>query len=239
MSSPPLRTLDRRALDPLPLFQYAPGLAHAWRRERRRVARGALVIGANRPAAGIYAIDSGWAILERTLQDGRRHVLDFLLPGDLFGLDAVFLDYGCSDVTALTDASVACIPQTRLTRLIAADPRLSATILQMQLRTQAMLDERLVTVGRRTAAERVAHLLVELWCRLRRRGLARGLAYELPASQSLLADVLGLSTVHLNRSLQQLRRRGLVEVRQGRVDICDLRGLMSFACFDDAYLHGT
>lgn len=115
-------------------------------------------------------------------------------------------------------------------------PRLATAVLWAASRDEAMVVEHLVSIGRRDAKERTAHFLLELGARLKLVGLGSPTGYACPLSQYLLADTLGLSAVHVNRVLRELREDGLVTFQQGQVEIHDLDGLVKLADFDKTYL---
>ena len=166
---------------------------------------------------------SGWACYQRVLSDGRRQIFAFILPGDLIGVfqppNAVYM----ADATAVT--ALETLGATALHRALAngADryPGLTAALTAMAAAEEAMLLDQIVRLGRQTAYERLAHLLLELHDRLEAAGLADGPRFPMPLTQETLADALGLSIVHLNRVLQQLRRERVVELRGGAVTLLD------------------
>lgn len=203
---------------------------------RRRIPRGGVVASAHASGGSPYLLQDGWAMLERHLEDGRRHVIDFVIPGEIIGLDRIFFDCTYADAIALTHVTVTGMAPLSLARAISRDAEFAAAVLRAQLREQARMNERLVTLGKRSAYERTAYLLIELWHRLWQHGLADIDGYRFPGNQTVLADTLGLSTVHLNRMMQRLRRNNLVEMARGRVRIFDMAGLMQVACVDSTHL---
>ena len=176
---------------------------------------------------------AGWACRQRYLSDGRRQIFDFILPGDIYGLcmrpQAVAL---CNAVT-LTRAIVSNASALGDAVLTHPDsyPGLTTATLMSASTDEAYLLNQMVRIGRQTAYERVAHLIVELHYRLRSVGLANEGYMPLPLTQEVIADALGLSIVHLNRTLQQLRREGLVEVRGGAARLLDPGKLRNIADF--------
>ncbi|HEV2533282.1 Crp/Fnr family transcriptional regulator [Phenylobacterium sp.] len=164
--------------------------------------------GAGRPRFVV----SGWACRQRLMPDGRRQIFSLLLPGDGVGFGA---RPSLSSVVALTaletvDASVL---QDTVRR--GASPGLARALAAADLREDALLLDHAVRLGRLTAFERVAHFMLELQQRLEIAGLGDRQRFPLPLTQEILADALGLSIVHVNRTLQQLRRAGLIELRSG------------------------
>src|SRR3954451_18126690 len=176
---------------------------------------------------------AGWACRQRYLPDGRRQIFDFILPGDVYGLclrpQAIAL---CNAVT-LTRATIsnaAALGDAVLSRP-EGYPGLTTASLMSASTDEAYLLGQVVRIGRQTAYERVAHLLLELHYRLGIVGLATENQMPLPLTQEIIADSVGLSIVHLNRTLQQLKRDGLVEVKGGTARLLDagkLRGVADF-----------
>ena len=172
---------------------------------------------------------SGWACRQRLLPDGRRQIFSLLLPGDSFGFDS---RPSLASVVALTALEVADGTTAQEAVRRGATPGLARGLAANQLLEDALLLDHAVRLGRLTAFERVAHLLLELQQRLEVVGLGDQRRFPLPLTQEILADALGLSIVHVNRTLQQLRRSGLIELRSGvaillepesMAKICDYR----------------
>lgn len=159
-------------------------------------------------------IHTGWAMRHRSLPDGRRQIIDFMLPGD-FCDPSIFVS-GRSDsaVTSITTVSYSSVSQASLLDAVLHSPRLGVYLWWLEAQEAALLRAHLFVVGRMRAIERVAYLVWELWSRislLQREPLA---AFDMPASQEMLADATGLSVVHVCRTLGQLEREGLLK-RQG------------------------
>ena len=179
----------------------------------------------------------GFACQHKTLEDGRRQIVAFHLPTDLCDLAGSLLlgklDHG---ITTLTPARVAFIPNTTLLGWAALLPGLGLLLWRHTLVDAAASRAWVVNLGRRSAAQRTAHLLCELALRLRRAGLAQGASCALPLTQLMLADALGLTPVHVNRTLQGLRGEGLVEFGGGTLTVRNWSALVRAADFDPAYL---
>ncbi len=203
---------------------------------RRIEARGDIVSEGSEPRA-LTLIVEGWACRYKQLENGRRQILSFSLPGDLcepFGILPRFMDHSLGALTAVTIAQVS--PEA-VRNAARANPRIEEALWWDLLVAVAADQERTVSLGRRTAAERLGHLFCELQLRLAMVGLADREGYELPVTQVDLADLLGLSAVHVNRSLQELRGTGLISLRGRRLSVHDLEGLRRVALFDPGYLH--
>ncbi len=182
-----------------------------------------------RPGAPPFFMLSGWASLAREFDDGRRQVVAFLLPGDAVGFDLLTQSRESTRVGALTPVKIQRVRQSLIGE-ITSSPGLSRALAIASDQQQTRLIDQVVRLGRQTAYERCAHLLLELHARLAEVGETQGDSFRLPVKQEVLADALGLSLVHVNRTLQQLRRDRLVEVhggsavlrnRQALAEICD------------------
>jgi CRP-like cAMP-binding protein len=141
-----------------------------------------------------------------------------------------------NSVSSLTDVEVSSVPLGKLFNLFAHFPRVGAALYCCSAYEVALYGEHLVNLGRRSAYERLAHLILELLARLRAVGLAGEFSYMLPLTQELIADVLGLSSPHINRMIRCLREEGLVTMENQRVVIHDLASLSALAGFEGSYL---
>ncbi len=194
------------------------------------------ILTGGEPCRWLFVARSGWSIYYKLLPDGRRQIVQFVLPGDIVDLHALFqMETPCS-LAALTAAEFARIDAARLGDLYFRYPRLAAALAWMAARDRAMLMEQVVRLGRKTAYERLAHLLLELHQRLVGVGLAAGDGFRLPVTQDELADALGLSLVHVNRTLQRLRRENLLRLDNQRVDLLDRERLAEIAGYEPARL---
>lgn len=190
--------------------------------------------GQNDQAA--YILAEGWVCSYKLLPGGGRQIVDIQIPGDFLGLRSVLFRTSDHNVEPITPVEACEILASDLLETFAKRPRLAAAILWAASRDEAMVVEHLVGLGRRNAAERMAHFLLELDERLRLIGLATPSGYNCPLTQHHLADTLGLSAVHVNRVLRELREAGLCTFQKGKVVIDDYQALASLADFDRAYL---
>ena len=202
----------------------------------RRVRRNRDIVTEGRSYETLFALLEGSAIRYRILRDGRRQILNILLPGDFVGFPGCFFENALYGVTALTDVVICPVPFAVLIGLFDRYPRLAATIFWSFACEAAIYAEHLVDIGRRSALERVAHFLLELLTRLRIVGLADEKSYRMPLTQELIADALGLSVPHVNRTLRQLRDDGLLTIEDQRVVINDIDALSALADFEMTYL---
>lgn len=184
-----------------------------------------------------FIVQAGWACSFKNLRDGGRQIISFPIAGDCCGLRSALLRTADHSFSVLTDAVVSAVEGPQLMKCIAEAPRLGAALLWALSRDEAMIVEHLVSVGRRTALERTAHFFMELAERLSLIGLGTETEFECPLSQFVLADALGLTAIHMNRMLRQLRERQLLSVRKKKVTIHDLDGLRKLAGFQGGYLN--
>ena len=195
--------------------------------------RGSHVVIEGRPNGELYTLLSGWAIRFRSLRDGRRQILNFLLPGDLVGLQEKLGAQMQCGVELLTDARLCSFPVGHLWELYRNHPSLGYDITWLAAHEELIVDENLVSVGQRTAEQRIAMLLVHLYKRAASVGLreADG-AVPFPVSQRHMGEALGLSLVHTNRTLRRLTRAGLHEIRAGRLWLRNVSSLQHLADYD-------
>ncbi|MBX6323474.1 MAG: Crp/Fnr family transcriptional regulator, partial [Rhodospirillaceae bacterium] len=205
----------------------APTLAIAPRRK---------LIDDGRPCAGIFILKSGWLSEYKQLRDGTRQILNFRLAGDVVGLDCLAYRAALHSTATLTACAVAPVPRALFEEMQRAFPRLASALFLMALRDNAILHEWAVSLGRRTAFSRIAHLLLELSRRVLLRGLADGSAIPFPLNQQDIADCTGLTTPYVNRVLQQMRQRGLVRLGDHRLEILEPVTLARAAGFRADYL---
>ncbi|QEW20266.1 Nitrogen fixation regulation protein FixK [Marinibacterium anthonyi] len=186
-----------------------------------------------------YILSAGWVCSYKIQPDGTRQIVDFQVPGDFLGLRSVLLRTSDHSFEPIVDVEAAEVLTGDLLEAFAQTPRLATAILWAASRDEAMVVEHLVGIGRRDAGARMAHFLLELGSRLALVGMGSKEGYDCPLTQYHLADALGLSAVHVNRVLRQLRERGLVTFRDGHVTFHDYSGLAELAGFDPAYLDQT
>lgn len=202
----------------------------------RSVSEGAEFVRDGEPYNYAYIVKRGWAIRFKSLSDGRRQILNFALPGDVIGLFSALFEVADHSVAAVTDLEVHPVEPTKLVTMFGSCPRLGAAVAWLAGREESMLAEQVVRLGRRSAYERVAHIFIELFHRLRLVNAVDHHAFDLPLTQEILADTLGLSVVHMNRTLRRLRDDGLLRMKGDRVAIEDLDRLSQIAEFSPNYL---
>lgn len=180
----------------------------------------------------LFVLSQGTAIRYKVLHDGRRQILNLVLPGDLIGFPGGLFDKSLYSIAAVDDAVVCPVPFDVLFNLFRSHPRLATAVFWQVGHESALFAEHLVGVGRRSAYERVAHLLLEFLTRLQEAGLAGERSCALPMTQELMADSLGLSVPHVNRTLRRLREDGLISLKGAHLTCLDVAALSRLAGFD-------
>ncbi|MFO7769886.1 Crp/Fnr family transcriptional regulator [Roseovarius gahaiensis] len=205
-------------------------------RRRRTFLPGHEMIHEGQPNASAFILAEGWALSYKVLPDGERQIVDFQVPGDFLGLRSVLFRTADHSIEAATHIEASEVLTSDIFDAFSHAPRLATAVLWAASRDEAMVVEHLVNIGRRSAEERLAHLLLELGARLMLVGLGDKTGFACPLTQYHLADALGLSAVHVNRVLRHLRDDGLVTFQKGRVVFDDFDRLRKMAGFDTGYL---
>jgi CRP-like cAMP-binding protein len=203
----------------------------------RTVSAGTDLLRQDAPTNALHILLGGWAARYKIMEDGSRFIPALAVPGDICDLDALRFDHLDYGVTMLSAGTVAVLPRQRAEALFATNPAIADAFWSLALAENSILTEWAASIGRRSASQRVAHLLCELLVRLTVVGKADGHSYDLPLTQEHIADVLGLTPVHVNRTLQSLRSTDLVTVQHRRVTIHDWAALSALCGFRSAYLH--
>ena len=206
--------------------------------DERAFEAGAVIVERGDYVKTAFAVTDGWAARTITLGDGRRQIVNFMLPGDLFDLQVFAGEPADHTVRALTAVRLATVSRETLLAVVHGASALSGALWWASVREEAVLREQVVRNGRRSAKERVAHLLLELHYRLRAIGAAEPDGFDLPVGQAALSDALGLSYVHVSRVLTWLEGEGLVSRSRGRVELSDRAGLEALCDFSSLYLLG-
>ena len=214
-------------------FESLTKLPH--RIERRRPGEEIVAIGDR--IDFVFVVETGWAIRYRILDDGRRQIVNFMLPGACF--DMMSMAYAKADhaVSAATEVTLRRIKSSDFLRAVSAQPRLATAFWWVAIQEEAILREQIIRIGRRSAKERVAHLLLEL---NRRIAAVEGRLTDfinLPFPQALFADALGLSVVHVSRTLTKLKAEGLIATGPGGIEILERETMSELCDFDSRYLH--
>ena len=206
---------------------------------RSEIAAGTVFVRGGQQLNQAHVVIQGWAYRFRMFQDGRRQISRLFLPGDFIGFNSVLLSLPDQSAAALTDMVVSRLDARIFAEQLRKSPRLWLALLWSYTRDRSIMEERVASIGRRSSYERLAHIIVELYSRLELVGEAAGDAFTLPATQEHLADLLGLTNIHVSRMLRRLRQDGLVAVDGRSITILSREKLMKAADFDPQYLiHG-
>jgi|GEM_PF-187366 len=184
----------------------------------------------------IHIVRSGWAYSYRDLEDGGRQVLDIYVPGDIIGLREYPFKKRITALTALRDTQMHSFPKARLAEVFACSQLICNIFFMIAAQDQAIMLERMINLGRRSAREKIAHFLVEIARRVHRNSVSGDSPTHLPIPQTVMADALGLSAVHVSRTFRDLREEGLVQPSSSGIEILDLHRLSEVANFDPSYL---
>nr|WP_315187478.1 Crp/Fnr family transcriptional regulator [uncultured Albidiferax sp.] len=221
-------------LRPLPLFIEHHGdelaLVQSLKRREIHLRAGETLIHEGQTDAPLYTLRSGWAFRYKTLSDGRRQILTFLLAGDFIGVQQKMGDASAHGVQTLTDAQLCVFRRDALWELHRQSPTMGFSITWLTAHEESMVDDTLLSVGRRSAEERIAMLLIILFKRaaaLLPDGGTSGVPF--PLTQQHIADGLGLSLVHTNKTLRKLERRGLHHIEDGILHMRDVKALARLA----------
>ncbi len=222
------------ALRALPLFlAHSPNelqLVQSLKRREVRLGAGETLIQEGQTDAPLYTLHSGWAFRFKTLSDGRRQILSFLMAGDFIGVQQKMGDAAAHGVITLTDALFCVFQRDSLWELHRQSPSMGFNVTWLTAHEESMVDDTLLSVGRRSAEERIATLLILLFKRaaaLQADGGAAGVPF--PLTQQHVADGLGLSLVHTNKTLRKLEQRGLHRIVDGRLFLNDVKALARLA----------
>ena len=183
----------------------------------------------------VFVVLEGWACRYKILPSGTRQIIAFLLPGDACDLHVGMLEEMDHSLQSITPSKIALIPGERMAKLMLEHPRIANAMYKSQLIDEGTLRAWIVSMGRRSSIARVAHLMCELYLRS---GPADGnVEVALPISQIVLADALGMTPVHVNRVLRDLRLAGAMTLKRGALTVIDPIKLVMIAGFDENYLH--
>jgi len=185
----------------------------------------------------VHLIMDGFACRYQILPDGKRHIMAYLVPGDICDFHVAILGKMDHNIGTLTPCTLVEISHETIHDISTKHPNLNRAFWWGTLVDEGILREWLVSLGRRSADQRIAHLFCELLIRLQTVGLANHNSFEMPLTQEELADTLGLSNVHVNRMVMELREKGLITTSGRRLTVHDVARLQEFAQFSPNYLH--
>jgi CRP-like cAMP-binding protein len=194
-----------------------------------RVDAGASFLRQGAACDHLYTVLSGWAFRYKMLDDGRRQILNYALPADMVGLQGTLMREMEHSVEALTPLVLCVFPRSKLYELYAKIPSLAFDITWLAAREEQLIDEHLVSLGRRTALERTAYLLLHLYVRADEASLVRNNAIQFPFTQQHLADTLGMSLVHTNKTLKRLQMSKAIRWKDRMFEMNDRAALVAIA----------
>ena len=215
-------------------------LVQSLKRCELRVGPGESVIQEGQTEALLFTLLSGWAYRFKTLSDGRRQILNFLLPGDFIGVQQKMIAVAEHGVMSLTDAVLCVFRRDALWELHRQSPTMGFNVSWLSAREESLVDEGLLSVGRRSAEGRISALLMLLFKRAAARQADGGAAgVPFPLTQQHMADALGLSLVHTNKTLRKLERLGVYRIKHARLHIIDASKLRNLADLYDPLSNRT
>ncbi len=214
----------------------ARALEHATGRPRRYAARADLIREGDEPGP-MFVVLEGWACRYKILPNGSRQIMAFLMPGDACDLHIRLLAEMDHSIAAVTPVLAATVSRGDMATMMNRHPNIATAMYAAQLVDEGIMRAWIVSMGRRSSTERVAHLICELYLRAHNIGLVGDGPFALPLSQLVLADALGMTAVHINRVLKELRLAGAMGLKRGSVTVLDPVTLVQIAGFDENYLH--
>jgi len=220
-----------------PAFQDKPddqvAFIQAMKTEHLSFAAGDAVIRQGSRSTQLFTLFSGWAFRFKEMRDGRRQILNFLLPGDLVGFQNRLFEESPYGVEALTPVELCVFARSKIWDLYRGYPELAYDVTWLTAHEESLIDENLLTTGRRSAAERIAMLLMHLAKRVATLRPAVSTTFEIPINQSHIADALGLSLAHTNKTLKALEKKGLFRFSNGRLEMQNPKALARLADYYD------
>jgi CRP-like cAMP-binding protein len=181
--------------------------------------------------SGYYLVERGFAMRYRLLHDGRRQVLSIATPGDIIGLGCTFLAASPKSVCSLSEMQVQRVAVAKFLEIASRAPLLSIAMMCYLAQQLDLYYDRLVETGRQSPLERVAHFLLRFHAKLEDAGCASGDSFDMPLSQEVIGDLLGLSAPHVNRMFHQLRSDGLISMHRRHIELTDIEGLRRLSEF--------
>jgi len=216
-----------------------PNFEYGLQGEPKHIRKNKDIVVAGKHYEALFVNHDGWLLRYKILHNGDRQILDFILPGQIFGLQACLFKTSLYSVATITEASLSSIPLDAIDRVFERTPTLAKALFWSALCESAIVAEHLINTGRRSAYERVSHLLLELFVRLKPTGLTNNMSFDMPLTQELIGGALGLTTVHVNRTFRSLREDKLIAIDGKCVTILDFDALSLLSDFDNSYLGET
>jgi len=206
-------------------------------RERLKLAQGDSLLRAGDRFSSLFIVDDGWMLRVRHMPGGARQIVSVALPGDFLCFDTLMFECSQFDLTAKTDATLSRLETESFRTMMARHPGLAEALVWANAHEEALLAERVVSLGRRDAVQRLAHVLCEIIARLELIETRNNDILSLPLIQEDFADILGISVIHVLRTFKRLAEAGAVEYRSRKLVLLDRQKLKRIAGFEDEYLH--
>lgn len=217
----------------------ATAVLRALCKEKVTLSAGSVVVAQDGSYSDVFLLESGWALRSRHLVTGARQIVNTIMPGDFLAFNAVLFTRSDFELRCKTDVEAYRISSDELNMALGRNAALSALLFWVNGQEESMMAERIVSLGRRTARQRAAHVLCELISRMELIDGPQGDKFTVPLSQDEFADILGISVVHMNKTLQSLAAGGIIKFRNMRLTVHDRQALEHEAGFDSGYLHFT
>lgn len=223
----------------LPNSETSSGIIEELCEQQVTLSAGTVVVAQDGDFADVFLMESGWALRARHMADGSRQIVNTVMPGDFLAFNAILFSRSDFELRCKTDVHAYRISGDALSNALGRDPALSALLFWINGQEESMLSERIVSLGRRSARQRTAHVLCELIARVEIIKGPQGESFSIPLSQDDFADILGISVVHMNKTLRSLGRDNILSFRNSKLTVHDRSLLEREAGFDDGYLHFT
>ena len=223
----------------LPICDDTAGLIEELCGEQVTLPAGSIVVPQDGEYTDVFLMENGWALRARNMVDGTRQIVNTVMPGDFLAFNAVLFSRSDFELRCKTDVQAYRMSSTALNDALGRDAPLSALLFWINGQEESMLSERIVSLGRRSARQRAAHVLCELIARLEIIKGPQGESFIVPLSQDDFADILGISVVHMNKTFRALSRDNILSFRNANLIVHDRKRLENEAGFDKGYLHFT
>jgi CRP/FNR family transcriptional regulator, anaerobic regulatory protein len=204
-------------------------------RRETRAAAGTVLVAEGGTMDQLFVVQQGWLHSSIKLKSGGRQILRFHYPGDLVGTSSIAWAKAANTLTAVSDCIVSELSKVNLGRIFKAQPRLAALLYAMSAAENVAMSDRLASIGRTDAIERLATLLLDILARLRVTAGGVIESFDLPLTQKDIGDAVGLTKVHVNRTLGEMERRGMIERNGRRLRVVNEAELVAFTGFVDRY----
>ena len=200
---------------------------------------GTVIVPQDGQYGDVYLLDRGWVIRSRHLENGARQIVNVALPGDFVAMNALLFSTSDFELSCKTDIAAYRLPADRLGSALMRNSMLAAALFWVNAHEESLLAERIVSLGRRSARQRTAHVLCELMSRLEIIGIDDPERFMIPSSQEDFSDILGISIVHMNKTLRAFERENVISFRNALLLVQNRKKLEQAAGFDSGYLQFT